>query len=76
MLPEQEALYTIHNAPKRLTKPRVIRTQLEESLVACVMCDYVPWLPSSPLFSESYTLRIHPYILLIYRRCYSHFVLP
>lgn len=38
MLPEQEALYTVHNAPKHVAKSHVIHTQLEESLVACVMC--------------------------------------
>lgn len=38
MLPEQEAVYTVHNAPKHLTKSYAICTWLEESLVACVMC--------------------------------------
>lgn len=73
MLPEQEAVYTVHNAPKHLTKSHVLCTQLEESLVACVMCALCSLAAIQPavFMPESYTLRIHPYILLIHRRCYT-----
>lgn len=82
MLIEQDAVYTVHNAPTHLTKSYAVCTQLEEGLIACVtsaLCSLAALQPSAFMSDnfcpESYILRIHSYTLLIHRRSYKHSLL-